>query len=73
MRALPLKTITLKNSSGNLGMDIPAQRTIDFLTENNYVDQSIRNGFMEKVSGCVEHTEALTGCNRIPKRMETLL
>ena len=54
------RPITLKNSSGNLGMGILAQRTIEFLTENEYIDKSIQKGFMEKISGCVEHTEALT-------------
>ncbi|PIK41126.1 hypothetical protein BSL78_22020 [Apostichopus japonicus] len=54
------RPITLKNSSGNLGMGILAQRTINYLTNNNYIDQSIQKGFMEKISGCVEHTEALT-------------
>ena len=50
------RPITLNNSSGNLGMRILAQRTIAYLTKNNYIDQSIQKGLMEKVSGCVEHT-----------------
>ena len=54
------RPITLKNSSGNLGMGILAQRTIEYLTENDYIDKSVQKGFMEKISGCVEHTEALT-------------
>ncbi len=41
-------------------MDILAQRTIEFLTENEYTDKSIQKGFIEKISGCVEHTEAVT-------------
>ena len=41
-------------------MGILAQRTIEYLTENQYIDKSIQKGFMEKISGCVEHTEALT-------------
>ena len=41
-------------------MGILAQRTIAYLTKNYYIDQSIQKGFMEKVSGCVEHTAALT-------------
>ena len=41
-------------------MGILAQRTIEYLTENQYIDKSIQKGFMEKISGCVEHTEALS-------------
>ena len=41
-------------------MGILAQRSIAYLTKNNYIDQSIQKGFVEKVSGSVEHTEALT-------------
>jgi hypothetical protein len=39
-----------KNSSGNL----LAQKTIAYLTENEYIDKSIQKGFMRKISGCVE-------------------
>lgn len=33
-----------------------AQRTIMFLTENNHIDKAVQK---EKISGCVEHTEAV--------------
>ena len=36
-----------------------AQRTIMFLTENNHIDKAVQKGIMEKISGCVEHTEAV--------------
>ncbi|XP_072020586.1 uncharacterized protein [Amphiura filiformis] len=54
------RPITIKNTSGNLGMGLLAQRTISYLTENEYIDKSIQKGFMEKISGRVEHTEALS-------------
>ena len=54
------RPITLKNSSGNLFMGILAQRCIRFLTDNKYIDTSLQKGFMEKMAGCIEHTEALT-------------
>lgn len=54
------RPITVKNASGNIAMGILAQRLIRFLCDNNYIDQSIQKGFMEKISGCVEHTEALS-------------
>ena len=31
-------------------MGILAQRTIKFLTENNYIDKAIQKGFLEKIS-----------------------
>jgi len=42
------RPITLKNSSRNLGMGILAQRTIEYLTQNKYIDESIQKGFMEE-------------------------
>ena len=42
------RPITLKNSSRDLGMGILAQRTIEYLTENKYIDESIQKGFMEE-------------------------
>ncbi|XP_072048311.1 uncharacterized protein [Amphiura filiformis] len=48
------------NTSGNLGMGLLAQRTISYLTENEHIDKSIQKGFMEKISGRVEHTESLS-------------
>ena len=54
------RPITLKNSSGNLFMGILAQRCIRFLTENKYINTALQKGFMEKMAGCIEHTEALT-------------
>jgi len=54
------RPITLKNSSGNLFMGILAQRCIRFLKDNKYIDTSIQKGFVEKIAGCIEHTEALT-------------
>ena len=54
------RPITIKNTSGNLGMGLLTQRTIAYLTENNYIDKFIQKGFMEKMSGCVKLTEALS-------------
>ena len=48
-------------------MGILAQRTIEYLTKNQYIDKSIQKGFMEKISGCMENTEAMN-CSKMLKK-----
>ena len=54
------RPVTVKNASGNIALGILAQRMIAYLCDNKYIDKSVPKGFMEKISGCVEHTEALS-------------
>ena len=64
----------IKNTGGNLGrMGLLAERTMAYLTKNRYTDKSIQKGFMEKLSGCVEHTEVLYEIIQEAKRNRILI
>lgn len=32
---------------------------LDYMTDNKLIDKSVQKGFMKKMLGCVEHTQAL--------------
>ena len=53
------RNITKSNTSGKLNMGILADRMMDHMVENNYIDRSVQKGFLRKTPGCVEHTQAL--------------
>ena len=53
------RNITKTNTSGKLQMGLLADKMLDYMTENNYIDKSIQKGFMKKTPGCLEHTQAL--------------
>ena len=35
-------------------------RLYNFLAEKNYIESNVQKGFLDNISGCYEHTEALT-------------
>ena len=53
------RNLTLLNCSGKLFFGLWADRVLDHMTENEYIDTSSQKGFMKKTPGCVEHTQAL--------------
>ena len=46
-------TITL--NIGKLYHTLEAQRTMQFMLENNYMDKTTQKAYVEGVHGCVEH------------------
>ena len=53
------RNITKTNTSGKLNMGMLADRMMDYMVDNGYIDKSIQKGFLRKTPGCVEHTQAL--------------
>ncbi|KAL5254062.1 hypothetical protein ACHWQZ_G013725 [Mnemiopsis leidyi] len=53
------RNITKTNTSGKLSMGMLADRMMDYMVNNNYIDKSVQKGFLKKTPGCVEHTQAL--------------
>ena len=49
LESIPLKVIT----------SLIRNRTFQFLTENNHIEQNIEKGFTPKLSGAIEHTAQL--------------
>ena len=54
------RTISLLNVEGNLFFSVLAKRLTRFMTDNNYVDTSVQKGGISGLSGCFEHTSALS-------------
>ena len=53
------RPIVLSNASGKIFFQIIARRLLKFLISSGYIDRSVQKGFLPRVSGCVEHTQAL--------------
>ena len=53
------RNITKTNTSGKLNMGMLADKMLEYMTENKYIDKTIQKGFMKKTPGCLEHTQAL--------------
>ena len=53
------RNITKTNTSGKLNMGLLADKMLDYMTENSYIDKTVQKGFMKKTPGCLEHTQAL--------------
>ena len=53
------RNITKTNTSGKLSMGVLADKMLDYMVSNKYIDTSVQKGFMKKMSGCVEHTQVL--------------
>ena len=53
------RNITKTNTSGKLNMGLLADKMLDYMTENNYIEKTVQKGFMKKTPGCLEHTQAL--------------
>ena len=53
------RPIVLSNTSGKIFFQVIAQRLLKFLTSNKFIDIAVQKGFLPRVSGCVEHTQAL--------------
>jgi hypothetical protein len=54
------RTISLLNVEGKIFLAVLARRMTSYLLANNYIDMSVQKGGVPGVSGCVEHTSALT-------------
>ena len=53
------RPIVLSNASGKIFFQVIARRLFKFLVSNNYLKTSVQKGFLPRISGCVEHTQAL--------------
>ena len=53
------RNITKTNTSGKLSMGVLADKMLDYMVSNGYIDTSVQKGFMKKMSGCLEHTQVL--------------
>ena len=49
------RMIALTSNIAKLYHTIEAQRTLDFMTGNNYLDQIAQKAYLDGVNGCVEH------------------
>ena len=53
------RNITKTNTSGKLSMGVLADKMLEYMVSNKYIDTSVQKGLMKKMPGCVEHTQAL--------------
>ncbi|XP_063680027.1 uncharacterized protein LOC134815422 [Bolinopsis microptera] len=53
------RNITMTNTSGKVAMGMLADKMLDYMTTNKYIDTSVQKGFLRKMPGCIEHTQAL--------------
>jgi len=53
------RNITKTNTSGKLNMGLLADKMLEYMTDNKYIDKSVQKGFLRKTPGCLEHTQAL--------------
>ena len=53
------RNITKTNTSGKLQMGLLADRMLEYMVVNGYIDTSIQKGFLRKTPGCLKHTQAL--------------
>ena len=49
------RMIALTSNIAKLYHTIEAQRTLDFMTENSYLDPTAQKAYLDGVNGCVEH------------------
>lgn len=54
------RTISLLNVEGKIFLALLARRMTTFMLANNYIDIAVQKGGVPGVSGCLEHTSALT-------------
>ena len=62
------RTISLLNVEGKICLAVLASRMTKFMMSNNYIDISVQKGGVPGVSGCVEHTAAVTQIIREAKQ-----
>ncbi|KAL5264224.1 hypothetical protein ACHWQZ_G005344 [Mnemiopsis leidyi] len=53
------RNITKTNTSGKLQLGLLADKMLEYMVDNGYIDKSIQKGFLKKTPGCVEHTQTL--------------
>ena len=53
------RPIALLNAEGRLFFSIMNVRLSDYMRKNKYIDVSVQKGFMERLSGCIEHSETM--------------
>jgi hypothetical protein len=54
------RTISLLNVEGKIFLAVLAKRMTSYMLANNYIDVAVQKGGIPGVSGCLEHTAALT-------------
>ena len=53
------RIITMTNTSGIIAMGMLADKMLDYMTANQYIETSVQKGFLHKMPGCIEHSQAL--------------
>ena len=53
------RPIALLNAEGRLFFTLMNWRLSSYMLDNGYINTSIQKGFIERVAGCVEHSETL--------------
>ena len=54
------RTISLLNVEGKIYFAMRADRLLQFVQDNKYIDLSIQKGGLVEISGCLEHTDILS-------------
>ena len=53
------RPIALLNAEGRLFSTLLGWRLSEYMSENGYIDTTIQKGFMERIAGCIEHSETV--------------
>ena len=53
------RPIALLNAEGRLFFTLMNWRLSSFMLGNGYIDREVQKGFIEKLAGCVEHSESV--------------
>ena len=67
------RPITLESIPLKVFTSMIRNRTFQFLTENNYIEQNIQKGFTPKLSGTIEHTAQLAHINKARTKQRYLI
>ena len=52
-------SIDLQRGKHRASLFLQSQRIVNHFCDKQYIDKSVQKGFMEKISGCIEHTDSL--------------
>ena len=53
------RSIALLNAEGRLMFTLMNWRLSEYMLKNKYIDTTVQKGFIEKMAGCIEHSETL--------------
>ena len=53
------RNITKTNTSGKVSMGLLADKMLEYMVSNSYIDTTVQKGFLRKTPGCLEHTQVL--------------